>query len=69
MTRNSFTTLEITWTKEGVVCLSVRIGVGELWSHRGAAGSRRPPQHRSSSREEVLSTWLMAGSVGRGLMP
>lgn len=41
MTRNSFITLEITWTKEDRVCFSVEVGVIELWSHCGAAGSHR----------------------------
>lgn len=62
MTRNSFITLEITWTKEDRACFSVKVGVIELWSHCGAAGSHRSALskgHVTFTREEVLSLWLM----------
>lgn len=65
MTWNSFITLKNTWRKENTVCVNVRVGVVELWSHHRAAC---PTGLRSAkgkfTREEVLYTWLTADSVG-----
>lgn len=72
MTRNSFITLEITWTKEDRACFSVKVGVIELWSHCGAAGSHRSALSKGHVHERGSPLPLvngMGGSVGRGLMP
>ena len=70
MTGNSFITLENTWREEDTVCFSIKVGAVELWGHHGATcPTGLCSAQVNFTREEVLYTWLMADSVGRGHTP